>query len=78
MRDGARSRAEIRELTGLSASTVDAIIHHLERTGQLSYESLGSACAAGGCGACAAAKTCPGEHTVSGPVALVLTPRPPA
>lgn len=82
MRDGARSRAEIRQAMGLSSSTVDAIIHHLERTGRLSLEELGSACAGGQCSSCVAAQanggaTCPGRNRTNGPVALVLTPRRP-
>ena len=77
IRDGARSRAEIRDLTGLSSSTVDAIIHHLERTGHLTLEELGSACAGGSCDSCIAARasgtTC--GTRPKGPVALVLTQR---
>ena len=80
IRDGARSRAEIRDTTGLSGSTVDAIIHHLERTGRLTLEELGSACAGGSCDSCIAAKasgaTCACRGTrPAGPVALVLTTR---
>ncbi|WP_141737440.1 hypothetical protein [Corynebacterium sp. HMSC29G08] len=76
MREGARSRREICRRTGLSTSTVDAIIHHLERTDLLKLEPLGSACCAGGCGSCSASKSCTGERTASGPVALVLMTRP--
>lgn len=76
MREGARSRREICQRTGLSTSTVDAIIHHLERTDLLKLEPLGSACCAGGCRSCSASKSCTGERTASGPVALVLTTRP--
>lgn len=82
IRAGARSRAEIRRETGLSASTVDAIIHHLERTGRLTLEELGSGCAGGSCDSCIAAKangvTCASAGHSNGPVALVLTKRPPA
>lgn len=80
IREGARSRAEIRERTGLNASTLDAVIHHLERTGRLTLEELGSACAGGSCNSCIAAKangaTCATRG--NGPVALVLTKNPPA
>lgn len=75
---GARSRADIRRTTGLSDSTVDAVIFHLERTGHLTLEELGSSCAGGDCGSCIAAKangmTC--ADRPSGPVALVLQKRP--
>lgn len=76
---GARSRAEIRRATGLTDSTVDAVIGHLERTGHLSLEELGSSCAGGNCNSCIAAAangmTCADKKT-QGPVALVLTKRP--
>ena len=55
IRDGARSRADIRRATGLTDSTVDAVVHHLERTGHLTLEELGSSCAGGNCGSCIAA-----------------------
>lgn len=79
--EGARSRAEIRRETGLTDSTVDAVIHHLERTGHLSLEELGSSCAGGNCGSCIAAAanggmTCADRPKAKGPVALVLTRRP--
>lgn len=80
IRDGARSRAEIRRTTGLSDSTVDAIIHHLQRTGRLSLEALGGSCSGGGCNSCVAAKANGGCATGAGgggPVALVLTTRRP-
>lgn len=83
IKGGARSRAEIRGATGLTDSTVDAVIHHLERTGRLTLEELGSACAGGSCNSCVAAAasgmTC--SQRPKGPVALVLTTRaaqPPA
>lgn len=80
---GRSSRAEIAERTGLSRSTVDAAIDHLERTGMLRRERMATSCASGGCsgcdhaaamgGACSAAPTSPdGER---GPVALVLVDR---
>lgn len=75
IRQGARSRAEIRDTTGLAASTVDAVIHHLERTGHLTLEDLGSGCAGGSCGSCVAAKSCPSGGRATGPVALVLIKR---
>ncbi|WP_175935661.1 hypothetical protein [Corynebacterium sp. Marseille-P4321] len=77
---GARSRAEIRRTTGLTESTVDAVIGHLERTGRLTLEELGSSCAGGNCNSCIAAAangmTCADKPKQSGPVALVLTKRP--
>lgn len=78
---GARSKAEIRRDTGLTASTVDAVVHHLERTGHLTLEELGSSCAGGNCGSCIAAAanggmTCADRPKAKGPVALVLTKRP--
>ncbi|MHA5282180.1 FeoC-like transcriptional regulator [Corynebacterium sp. CQ3829_602738] len=78
IQQGARSRAEIRRTTGLTDSTVDAVIHHLERTGRLTLEELGSSCAGGDCGSCIAAAssgmTC--ADRPKGPVALVLGTRP--
>lgn len=78
IRDGARSRADIRRVTGLTDSTVDAVVHHLERTGHLTLEELGSSCAGGNCSSCIAAAasgmTC--ADRPKGPVALVLTKRP--
>lgn len=80
IRDGARSRADIRRATGLTDSTVDAVVHHLERTGHLTLEELGSSCAGGNCGSCIAAAangmTCADRPKPKGPVALVLTKRP--
>lgn len=77
--DGARSRADIRRATGLSDSTVDAVIFHLERTGHLTLEELGSSCAGGNCNSCIAAAangmTC-ADRPRKGPVALVLQKRP--
>lgn len=78
IKDGARSRADIRRVTGLTDSTVDAVVHHLERTGHLTLEELGSSCAGGNCNSCIAAAasgmTC--ADRPKGPVALVLTKRP--
>ncbi len=78
--EGARSRADIRRATGLTDSTVDAVIGHLERTGHLTLEELGSSCAGGNCNSCIAAAangmTCADKPKTQGPVALVLTKRP--
>lgn len=77
---GARSRADIRRVTGLSDSTVDAVIFHLERTGHLTLEELGSSCAGGNCNSCIAAAasgmTCADRPKSQGPVVLVLQKRP--
>lgn len=84
IRAGARSRAEIRDRTGLSPSTVDAVVHHLQRVGRLTLEEIGSACAGGNCSSCVAAAPNGGCASANrtdgrgGPVALVLTKRPDA
>lgn len=80
---GARSRAEIRDATGLSSSTVDAVIKHLERIGRLTLEELGANCSGGSCGSCVAAQAnggvgCPSGGRAKGPVALTLTTKPEA
>jgi len=82
IRGGARSRAEIRTMTGLGPSTVDAVVHHLQRVGRLTLEEIGSSCAGGACSSCVAAAPnggCASANRTdrpSGPVALVLTKRP--
>lgn len=80
--EGEASRAEIAARTGLSRSTVDAAIAHLERTGALRRERMASSCPSGGCSGCAhatadgAACSSGGAGHQRGPVALVLTRRP--
>lgn len=79
IRGGARSRAEIREITGLRPSTVDAVVHHLQRVGTLTLEEIGSSCSGGACSSCVAAAPnggCVSANRTNGPVALVLTKRP--
>lgn len=82
IRGGARSRAEIRTKTGLSPSTVDAVVHHLQRVGRLTLKEIGSSCVGGACSSCVAAAPnggCASANRTdrpSGPVALVLTKRP--
>ncbi|MFL0446206.1 FeoC-like transcriptional regulator [Corynebacterium xerosis] len=80
--DGVTSRSAIAAATGLSRSTVDAAIDHLERTGSLRRERMASSCPSGGCGGCAHAggdgSACPSSRIGDGPpgpVALVLTRR---
>ncbi|QGS35957.1 hypothetical protein FOB82_11325 [Corynebacterium xerosis] len=80
--DGVTSRSAIAAGTGLSRSTVDAAIDHLDRIGSLRRERIASSCPSGGCGGCAHAggdgSACPSSRTGDGPrgpVALVLTRR---
>ena len=75
-------RSAIAAATGLSRSTVDAAIDHLERTGSLRRERMASSCPSSGCGGCAHAggdgSACPSSRIGDGPpgpVALVLTRR---
>ncbi|WP_080792984.1 FeoC-like transcriptional regulator [Corynebacterium pacaense] len=76
---GAVSRGDIAARTGLQRETVDAVLTHLERAGQLHREQLGSSCPGGGCSSCgfatAQGSSCGG--TARGPVALVLGPTRP-
>lgn len=76
---GASGRRGIADRTGLTPSTVDAALDHLERTGRLRRERLASSCPAGGCSGCghAAGDAC-GGIPGRGPVALTLLRRPPA
>lgn len=73
IRAGATGRADIAQRTGLTRSTVDAVIERLEAMGQLRREGLNSSCAAGGCGSCSSNGACSIQQ---GPVALVLGRRP--
>lgn len=80
--DGAVSRADIADRTGLARATVDAAIEHLERTGSLRRERMASSCPSSGCGGCAHAaadgSACSSSSNGAGdrgPVALVLTRR---
>ena len=79
---GRRELETIAAATGLSRSTVDAAIDHLERTGSLRRERMASSCPSSGCGGCAHAggdgSACPSSRIGDGPpgpVALVLTRR---
>lgn len=76
LRNGAVSRRDIAERTGLTRDTVDAVIAHLERSGELHREHLGSSCPGGGCASCGFATAQGHACTTSakGPVALVLGP----
>ncbi|WP_288832989.1 FeoC-like transcriptional regulator [uncultured Corynebacterium sp.] len=69
IRAGATGRADIAQRTGLTRSTVDAVIERLEAMGKLRREGLNSSCAAGGCGSCSSNGACSIQQ---GPVALVL------
>jgi hypothetical protein len=51
--DGARSRSEVCDRTGLRRDVVDAAIEHLLRMGRLDARELTSGCPDGGCGSCA-------------------------
>lgn len=77
---GISSRRKICEITGLQRATVDLILDRMEHTGQLRRESLGGMCPGGGCSNCGMpdSGTCAGGSSNSGPVALVLTRRPPS
>ncbi|MCF4007706.1 FeoC-like transcriptional regulator [Corynebacterium uropygiale] len=73
--EGATSRADIARRAHISPFTVDAILAHLERTGQLRREVLASSCSSGACAQCAVGSSCPGPSSSAarGPVMLVLT-----
>jgi hypothetical protein len=51
--DGALSRAEVCDRTGLRRDVVDAAIEHLLRLGRLDARELAVGCPDGGCGTCA-------------------------
>ncbi|WP_296137166.1 FeoC-like transcriptional regulator [uncultured Tessaracoccus sp.] len=81
--DGAVSRAQIAERTGLQAGVVDAALEHLERLGRFTVEQLAGGCPDGGCGACPSGTRdgragcgAAGPSSARGPVLLKLTKRP--
>lgn len=75
--EGARTRVDIVQVTGLDPEVVDASLDHLVRMGRLDRERLASGCASGGCGSCASSSggTC-AESSSRGPVLLTLSRRP--
>ncbi|MEJ6019537.1 FeoC-like transcriptional regulator [Corynebacterium sp. H113] len=78
MARGVLSRAAIAQETGLSRVTVDAVLEHLERTGQVQRERLAASCPSSGCSSCSHATSsgdacgpaAPGGER--GPVVLTL------
>ena len=68
LREGFVSREEIARRTNLSPMTIDAVMAHLEATGEVQRRALNDSCA-GGCGGCASRGACSIQQ---GPVALVL------
>nr|WP_083984359.1 FeoC-like transcriptional regulator [Corynebacterium epidermidicanis] len=76
IRSGCTSRPEIARKTGLSPSTVELVMEHLERSGELVRESL-SSCPSSGCGSCTANTGCSGAANPQGrgPVLLQLRKR---
>lgn len=82
--DGARSRTDVCDRTGLRRDVVDAAIEHLLRMGRLDAKELSTGCPSGGCGSCASGVgDAPGcgaggpSATRSGPVLVSLTVRRP-
>jgi hypothetical protein len=82
--DGALSRAEVAERTGLRRDVVDAAIEHLLRLGRLDAKELAVGCPDGGCGTCASGHgDAPGCGAAgpsarrSGPVLVSLSVRRP-
>lgn len=51
LREGCVSREEIARRTNLSPMTIDAVMAHLEATGEVQRRALNDSCA-GGCGGC--------------------------
>ena len=68
LREGCVSREEIARRTSLSPMTIDAVMAHLETTGDVQRRALNDSCA-GGCGGCSSRGACSIQQ---GPVALVL------
>jgi hypothetical protein len=82
--DGAVSRVEVCDRTGLRRDVVDAAIEHLLRMGRLDARELAVGCPDGGCGSCASgAGNAPGcgasgpSARRSGPVLVSLSVRRP-
>ena len=82
--DGALSRSEVCDRTGLRRDVVDAAIEHLLRLGRLDARELAIGCPDGGCGTCAAGSgDAPGcgasgpSSRRSGPVLVSLSVRRP-
>lgn len=80
---GAATRVELRRRTGLTDDLVDAVLTHLQRSGQLSAFPTGG-CPSSGCGACGSGRAdgqagcgAASPATASGPVALTLRTRRP-
>lgn len=69
--EGVLGRVLIAKQTGLHPATVDAILEHLTRTGELDTEVLAS-CPGGSCGSCTTG--CPSH----GPLILTLRKSAPA
>jgi hypothetical protein len=83
--DGARSRTDVCDRTGLRRDVVDAAIEHLLRMGRLGAQELTVGCPDGGCGSCASGSgETPGCGAAgpsgrrSGPVLVSLSVRRPA
>lgn len=69
---GATSRAQLADATGLEPGTITLILEHLQTTGELDVEKLGG-CPSTGCGSCALSSHCVGP--TRGPVLLSLRRR---
>ncbi|MCS6712378.1 winged helix-turn-helix transcriptional regulator [Brachybacterium sp. EF45031] len=52
LRHGSTTPAAIARTSGLSLSTVEASLDHLERMGRIDRAVMASACPTGGCGSC--------------------------
>lgn len=78
---GASSKADIAERTGLAPDIVEASVEHLVRLGRLEANEMAMGCPSGGCGTCFAATAdglpgcgAPGPSaTREGPVLVALT-----
>lgn len=62
---------DIAKRTGLGVGTVQLILDHLERSGDLVRDSLAS-CPSSGCGSCRQATGCSGAGGMKGPRGAVL------
>ena len=74
--DGATSRADVAQRTGLVRDVTDAAIDHLVRMGRLDVHALGTTCPGGACGSCPSGNDgAPGCDTQlpSGPVLLQIS-----
>ncbi len=82
MEAGITARTALAEHTGLDPEMVDAVLDRMVQLGMVSAETLGGACADGGCGGCSARAVCggaPGADAPArrGPVLLTLRRLPP-